>query len=868
MMANYEDDRMDVMQSGRPIRAFLSHSSADKSIVKHVHDALLQGSTWLDRAEIEWGDLFIEKIEAGIQNASDFVLFWSASAAQSAWVRLETHMAFIRMLQERAIRIRIVKLDATDLPLRLQPFQFLSVADSGNPVDQIVSALQPELAQPTHGARHRFLNRSNELGRIEVLINDPETRIVLLHGFKGVGKASTVAEALRRFYDGASSVELAVGPGTGVAEAALQLNHAAFGTVLPECTKLEALAAIEASLTSIVARGQFIVVKDCQHWLSDDGSPEEPLPTLVRHVLSLPQTSRKPVFLTSTRRPRIASELAVNLSSVHLHGLSNDHMASLVRLWYEMIEGHELESKQANRVAAELHGHPIAAKLAADLVVQYGTEHLLTYRRNLVKLRRDLAKALVRDLALSKGACRLMETLAIIGTPLPSIVIAQALGMDDAEFHQAIGEATRAGIAEATQPSAELGLHPLLSDYFWRNHLDLDDHTERARQVVVVVHEHMNRVSSDPSQLVALLPTVCRLYALAGEWNEGQKVRRGLTGELSQAAITHYNRRKYDLAERLIVLVLEDDPGNWRMRMCLARIHVRRNRWDEADEIIGQLMSERPRDRGVRHLRGWRLLRANAYDEALTVFSEVLAGNDRHVASYRDAADCLFRLERYREALEFLQQAKHIESDNPYTLDLEARIYEKLGLFNEALTAVRTAIVRNPLNWGMHHRLSMILTALGEKSQALDAAREAVALDPVQFVALSNLTSLLIDSEGVGEAGDLLQKLRELAVGQNERDICEHINAQIAYRTGALDEALGLVQRQVGRRRNLAASYGLLARIRLAQGEEAAPGSATARMRFAQASEALESCELQGDHDPRIVESLRRRLASALQSTT
>jgi hypothetical protein len=47
------------------MRAFLSHSSADKAIVVGVQSELEPDSTWLDRAEIEWGDLFLEKIAEG-----------------------------------------------------------------------------------------------------------------------------------------------------------------------------------------------------------------------------------------------------------------------------------------------------------------------------------------------------------------------------------------------------------------------------------------------------------------------------------------------------------------------------------------------------------------------------------------------------------------------------------------------------------------------------------------------------------------------------------------------------------------------------------------------------------------------------------
>ena len=94
------------------MRIFLSHSSLNKDVVIAVHDLLEKDSTWLDRAEIEWGNLFLEKIADGIKSATDFVLFWSEAAAKSEWVRLEVNMAFIQALRRKAIRLRVVLLDA------------------------------------------------------------------------------------------------------------------------------------------------------------------------------------------------------------------------------------------------------------------------------------------------------------------------------------------------------------------------------------------------------------------------------------------------------------------------------------------------------------------------------------------------------------------------------------------------------------------------------------------------------------------------------------------------------------------------------------------------------------------------------------
>jgi hypothetical protein len=74
------------------MRVFLSHSSTDKVVVEAIYKNLGADAAWLDKAEIEWGDLFLEKITEGIEKASDFVLFWSKSSQKSEWVRLELNM--------------------------------------------------------------------------------------------------------------------------------------------------------------------------------------------------------------------------------------------------------------------------------------------------------------------------------------------------------------------------------------------------------------------------------------------------------------------------------------------------------------------------------------------------------------------------------------------------------------------------------------------------------------------------------------------------------------------------------------------------------------------------------------------------------
>ena len=842
------------------MKAFLSHSSADKDFVIQVYDALEPECLWLDRAELEWGSIFLEKIEAGIKAATDFVLFWSRHSAKSPWVDVELHMAFMELVLRRAIRLRIVRLDTTELPLRLEPFHHLSVVNSQNPVADVVDELREVLAQPTQGVRNRFLNRNAELGRVEDMILDSETKTIFLRGFQGIGKGSLAKEALRRFFEGASVVEVEVSRGIGPVEVALQLHHEVSGTLLPEMTRIEALAAIESSVRSIVSRGQFLIFRNVQHWLDGEGALEEPLPTIIRQSAALFESVQRPIFLTSTRFARIPPDLLKPISPLRVDGLEESHVASLLAMWLDLSTGSIPDRAKLSEVASQLHGHPLAAKLASNLVEQFGVEYLLEYPREMVTLRRDLAKTMMRDLSLKKDTYDLMELLAVVGVPVPSGVLVEALRTNPDHFHEAVAEATAAGIVEITD-SGHLTLHPLFSEHFWRTHLDHGDYRERARIAAEAVHRYFSSMSKDSGSYVPLLRAIFRLYALSNKLQEAFKIRRDLTGELAQAAITHYNRRQFALAESFISEVLEVDPQSWRMRLYLARIRIRQRRWWEADRLITDLLHERPNDPGALHASGWRLLREDRYEEALDIFTSLLAARSDHSASFRDAADCLYRMNRIPEALELLQRAKSIESDNPFILDLEARIYQEEGEYEKALRAADLAVVRNPSSWSLRRRRAQILSALGRKDVAVGEAYEAVRLNPEDFTAQHTLVSLLLDAGQQDSAVPHVRSLEKLAINSHQRQIAAHSLAHALYLSGNLSKSVEILESQIRRGANLAANYGLLAQVRLAEHSLIGDYSlASAQITLQQAKAALANCEAQSNHDTEIVRELNNRI--------
>lgn len=288
------------------MKAFLSHSSSDKMLVETVYAKLEPSATWIDKAEIEWGDLFLERIAKGIESASDFVLFWSVSSQKSEWVRLELNMAFIRMLHEKAIRVKVVLLDKTTLPLYLRPFHFLDVSASADPASAIVRCLEPALKEPTKAQRQRFLNRSTELERIEATIDDSETFMICLTGFQGIGKSSLIEAAIRRFFEGSDIIYIEVTGGLDLTGLVLKLNAHARKTMLAlGLNKLQLEQELFLSMETIAKAGQFLVLTNVQHWLDEDAKPVSPLIELLSHAKKVPTFKNRPIFISSTRRPNI-----------------------------------------------------------------------------------------------------------------------------------------------------------------------------------------------------------------------------------------------------------------------------------------------------------------------------------------------------------------------------------------------------------------------------------------------------------------------------------------------------------------------------------------------------------------------------------
>jgi tetratricopeptide (TPR) repeat protein len=793
------------------MRAFLSHSSVDKDIVIVVHDGLQANSTWLDRAEIEWGELFLEKIAEGIASATDFVLFWSVAAARSEWVRIEINMAFIQALRSKAIRLRVILLDETPLPLYLQPYHVFSVAGSASPAADILQKLAPLLREPVRSARSRFVNRHHEIGRIEAAVDDPEFRTIWTFGFIGVGKTSLIQEALNRIFEGADVAHLDIGQGTGFVELALELSALSRHETLPVgLDQAQIESDIRLSLEVLAKDGRLLLLSNVQHWLNEDGEPQGPLPFILAVAQSLKPFEKRPLFLTSTRRPSLDATALSRLTLFRISGLRDEHIATLVRNWHFSIHDRELSTEDAKLIAPKLHGHPVAARLAAGLLGDRTVSFLEEYPQEIISLQRDLARVLLQGLNLGIEAERLMEMLALAGVSLPASVIVSA-GFSEEEFQYAVARCADAGLLTA---DLTIETHPLFREFFWHR-LHRGDYQTMAMKLANSLKAYLEGLDKASPEFASLLPVAFRSYAMAGDLDQANALRRDLSGELESTAITLYHRRNYELADTYIQHLLDENPANWRMRLYRARIRIRQEEWKQAETLLAQMLAERPDDVGVLHVMGRSQLRQHHLPEALELFTRVVARRE-HVASLRDAAECLHRLNRSEEALRFLERAKRQESENPFVLDLESRIFEDRGQLELAFESALLASARDPMNAYMHNRLGIIRVKLRSPGLAIAHFQRAMDIDHDLFSAANSLGAAYLDTGDVAAAERLFPELQARAHTPSDSHLLRHTEARIAYSRKDFEQSREILKGEIAAGYNVVPNLGLLVGVEFA----------------------------------------------------
>lgn len=101
----------------RPPNVFVSHSHADKRIVRNLARQLETNnvSVWLDEAELNFGDSLIGRLRDAIDTVDVLLAVLSRNSIDSSWVQKEIEIAMTEEIQKK--RVKVVPIVIDDIPL-------------------------------------------------------------------------------------------------------------------------------------------------------------------------------------------------------------------------------------------------------------------------------------------------------------------------------------------------------------------------------------------------------------------------------------------------------------------------------------------------------------------------------------------------------------------------------------------------------------------------------------------------------------------------------------------------------------------------------------------------------------------------------
>jgi hypothetical protein len=125
------------------MRAFLSHSSADKQLAILIYRALRDQAVdvWFDRLELRAGDSLLTKIAEGIGNAEYLLVLVTENSKVSSWVQKELSIALTQEINGTGPKVIPLLLQGCKIPTILADKLYLQIDERGGGISEIFPAI-------------------------------------------------------------------------------------------------------------------------------------------------------------------------------------------------------------------------------------------------------------------------------------------------------------------------------------------------------------------------------------------------------------------------------------------------------------------------------------------------------------------------------------------------------------------------------------------------------------------------------------------------------------------------------------------------------------------------------------------------------
>jgi protein O-GlcNAc transferase len=267
-----------------------------------------------------------------------------------------------------------------------------------------------------------------------------------------------------------------------------------------------------------------------------------------------------------------------------------------------------------------------------------------------------------------------------------------------------------------------------------------------------------------------------------------------------QAGLQHHQAGRFEQAESLYRLALENDPKNADVLHILGVLLHQSGRNAESIDLLRRAIEINPAVPDFHNNLGNVLRAWNRVDEAVIEFRAALAIHNEYVEAHANLGSALHDQGKFDEAIEAYAAALRLRSDVP-------EIYNNLGITLQtkgdaprAVDAFREAIRLKPDFVEAHHNLASALQASGQLDAAENQFSIAVRQAPEFHEARLHLANLLHSRGKIEPAEAQLRKLIEL----NPQYVPAYNNlANVLIDMGRADEAIRVSEKAIEIQPNL-----------------------------------------------------------------
>lgn len=770
------------------MKAFLSHTSSDKDLVRIVHTKLGRENAWYDAVDIENGESIPEKINDGLRYATHYVLFWSKKAFESRWVHAELNAAFVQMMANKC-KFMIFVLDSTPLPELLQPYKYddIDKKDLENASNIIVEKIFAQEGSTTRLSE--FVNRTKEIGDIEEAVREG-SKLIILQGILGIGKSSLAEKAIAWLYPNRAMTRIIIDFNMipGIAELSIEMSHKTkINLINTNLTANDQRENIRYFMEYISAKNILLILKDVKNWLNEDGTMNSDMLFLTNLIVKTPMFSYVTI-MTSSRYIDIPYDYHEKTRQLPVLGLEDSHISQIIN--NNLPKNFLNDEKKNMEFAKRLYGYPLGAKLGAYRIANHGYDYYLQQPEKIKKLNISLAKQLISFAELSKNCLEYLKIVALCQSRLrndeyitvfPEFTDTIAMVSDEAFF---------AGILKYSEDGC-YKLESLVEDYFY----DLAFNDLKCKKYCNQLEKELLKMIEKRDQnYMRLVPVVVHILTLNGKIDKAIEVRSELTATITASMWDMYNHKEYEEANNVAEKLISIDNFNFEAKYVKALCLIRYDEDKKANDILGELMEEDEENAARYYYALGRIQKKQGkYDKAIELYKIAILKRKRYLSPFREMAECYILMDNIDEAKKAIENAKKIDESNIFVIFLEARLLQKEDCAEKAIELLENqAIVeREPAQ--RLFRKGRAYDQLGRTDKAKECYEQALECDSKTYDAkLCLLNHLIMDEPQNAEKQ--INNLKGILKGKRKY-ILKNIEARyVGYQKGDENEAIEILE--------------------------------------------------------------------------